>query len=77
MNCRYCNGVNTKEHRKTRFCAYDIPNPFVMENVPALVCNLCGDKTYSGDAVKALKKSKTAKRKPAAAKPFKFSISTN
>ena len=56
MNCYYCKGVNTLEERNTRFCAYDIPDPFVVEQVPALVCRLCGDKSYYGNVVKALDK---------------------
>ena len=58
MNCYYCKGVDTMGEQNTRFCAYDIPNPFVMQNVPASVCRLCGDKSYSGDVVTALEKIK-------------------
>ena len=56
MNCHYCHGVGTLEKRLTRFCAYDIPNPFLVERVPATVCRLCGDTSYSGDVVAALEK---------------------
>ena len=61
MNCYYCKGVDTMEAQNTRFCAYDIPAPFVMENVPASVCRLCGDKSYSGNVVTALEKIKNGK----------------
>lgn len=63
MNCYYCKGVDTKERQNTRFCAYDTPNPFVMENVPAMVCYLCGDKTFSSDAVTALEQIKNGEAK--------------
>ena len=56
MNCPYCHGVGTLEKRLTRFCAYDIPSPFLVERVPATVCRLCGDKSFSGDVVAALEK---------------------
>ncbi len=58
MNCHYCNGVDTVEEETTRFCACDIPQPFVVENVPAFVCYLCGDKSFLGGAIKAMDKIK-------------------
>lgn len=63
MNCYYCKGIDTMEQQNTRFCAYDIPNPFLMENVPALVCRLCGEKSYSGEVVSALEKIKNGEAK--------------
>ena len=65
MNCYYCKGVDTVEQRNTRFCVYDIPNPFLVENVPALVCYLCGDKSFSGATVSALNKIKDGEAKAA------------
>ena len=65
MNCFYCHGVETIEETTTRFCACDIPNPFIVENVPASVCRLCGDKSYSGEAVDALEKIKNGGCQPA------------
>ena len=56
MNCYYCKGVDTLEEKNTRFCVYDVPDPFVVEQVPALVCRLCGDKSFSVNVVKALEK---------------------
>lgn len=58
MNCRYCNGVNTVEAQITTFSICDLPQPFMVENVPALVCYLCGDKTFSGKAIDAMNKIK-------------------
>ena len=73
MNCYYCKGVDTLEEQNTRFCVYDVPDPFVVEQVPALVCRLCGDKSFSGNVVKALEKSGLAKRKPMDSKVFESS----
>ena len=56
MNCYYCKGANTMEQKSTRFCAYDIEAPFIMENVPASVCRLCGEKSYTDEVVSALEK---------------------
>ena len=58
MNCVYCNGVDTVEEQLTRFCACETPRPFIVENVPAFVCRLCGDKSFSGEAVSELEKMK-------------------
>ena len=63
MNCYYCKGIDTMEQQNTRFCAYDVPSPFLMENVPALVCRLCGEKSYSGEVVSALEKIKNGEAK--------------
>ena len=59
MNCYYCKGVDTLEERNTRLCVYDIPEPFVVEQVPARVCRLCGDKSFTGNVVEALEKIRT------------------
>ncbi len=61
MNCYYCHGIGTVEKQQTRFCACDAPQPFIVENVPALVCIQCGDKTFSGEVVSALEKIKDGK----------------
>lgn len=56
MNCYYCKGVNTMDQQSTRFCAFDIDDPFIMENVPASVCRLCGEKSYSEEVISAIEK---------------------
>lgn len=56
MNCHYCHGVGTVKEQQTRFCACDSPQPFIVENLPALVCIQCGDKSFRGEAVTALEK---------------------
>ena len=71
MNCYYCKGIDTVEEKLTRFCAYDVPDPFLMENVPASVCRLCGDKSYSGDVVTALEKIKNREVKPSNSQFFR------
>ena len=58
MNCRYCHGVGIVAEQQTRFYACDAPQPFVVENLPALVCVQCGDKSFRGEAVTALEKIK-------------------
>jgi hypothetical protein len=58
MNCFYCKGVDTVEEQPTRFCACESPQPFVVENVPAAVCRLCGDRAFSAETVAALEKIK-------------------
>ena len=58
MNCFYCKGVDTVEEQPTRFCACESPQPFVVENVPAAVCRLCGDKSFSAETVAVLEKIK-------------------
>ncbi len=56
MNCHYCNGVDTVEEKTASFSACDIPQAFIVENVPAFVCYLCGDKSFSSASIKALGK---------------------
>ena len=56
MNCHYCKGIDSVEEQISNFCSCDLDDPFVVENVPALVCRLCGDKSYSGATVVKLEK---------------------
>ena len=60
MNCSYCKGVGSVEKETTTFSAYDIPDPFIVESVPAFVCRLCGDKSFSAATVTALQAIKEA-----------------
>lgn len=48
MNCRNCSGAGTMERQLTRFCVGDADEPFFVENVPAFVCRLCGEKLFPG-----------------------------
>ncbi len=64
MNCFYCKGVETIEEGTTRFCACDASTPFIVENVPASVCQLCGDKSFSGETVDALQKINNGECRP-------------
>ena len=54
MRCPYCDGDDTIEEQLTRFCACDAPEPFIVDNLPARVCRLCGDKSFSDKAISAL-----------------------
>ena len=56
MRCDYCHGVNTVEEGLVRFCLEDAPEPYFVENIPAKHCDLCGDKTFSGEVVSVLEK---------------------
>ena len=56
MNCFYCHGIDTVEKGKTDYCIGELSNPFVVRNVPASICRLCGDESYSGDTVDTLDK---------------------
>ena len=64
MNCFYCHGVDTVENGKTHHCACDIDTPFIVENVPASVCRLCGDAAFSGETVNALEKIRNGECQP-------------
>ncbi len=64
MNCFYCRGVDTIEQTTTRFCAYDTDTPFLVENVPASVCLLCGDESYKGDTLDTLEEIKNGTFQP-------------
>lgn len=61
MDCNYCNGVDTVEEKVTRFCACEGAQPFFVENVPAFVCLLCGDKSYSGETLESLEQIRDGK----------------
>ncbi len=54
MDCYYCKGVDTVEEQLTRYCACELPDPFIVENVPSFVCRLCGDQSFSGETVTEL-----------------------
>ena len=71
MNCRYCNGTDTVEQEITTFSVCDIPEPFMVENVPALVCYACGDKTFSSSAIKAMNKIKYGEVKAHKSRPLR------
>ena len=64
MNCFYCHGVDTVENGTTHHCACDIDTPFIVENVPASVCRLCGDAAFSGETVDALEKIRNGECQP-------------
>ena len=59
MNCNYCDGIDTVEQGTTRFCAVEAPHPFVVDDVPASICRICGDKSFTAETVTKLEKIKT------------------
>ena len=48
MNCHYCFGVDTFKDELTEFCSWQRPAPFVVENIPALVCIQCSETIFPG-----------------------------
>ena len=61
MRCLYCDGDATIEERQIRFCACDTSEPFIVDNLPARVCRLCGDKSFSDEAISALETIKNGR----------------
>lgn len=49
MNCHYCFGVDTFKEELTEFCSWHRPTPFVVENIPALVCIQCSETIFAGE----------------------------
>ena len=49
MTCKLCG--NPMREQETSFCACDASPPVRFENVPAHVCEVCGEKVFSGTAV--------------------------
>ena len=49
MKCHVC-GCQM-EDRMVTFCACDAKPPLMVENVPALVCDACGEKQFSDETV--------------------------
>ena len=58
MLCIYCGGKDTVAERKVRFGICEVPKPFIIENVPAFVCILCGEKALPQVVIARLKSVK-------------------
>ncbi len=71
MRCSYCYGVDSIQEQLTRFCACDAPEPYIVENVPAEVCRLCGETTYSGETGTVLEKIIKGEAGPGRLKPIR------
>lgn len=54
MNCSKCGGRVVP--RLVRICACEATPPTIVENVPALVCSLCGDQEISDQTVQVLER---------------------
>ena len=54
MNCHYCYGVDTFKEELTEFSFWKASKPFVVENIPALVCIQCGETIFPGKVNLAL-----------------------
>ena len=44
------------ERRRVRLCAVDLTPPVMVENLPADVCEQCGERVYDNDVLAALAK---------------------
>ena len=52
MTCKLCG--NSMLAQETSFCACDALPPVKFENVPAHVCEVCGEKVFSREAVERI-----------------------
>lgn len=51
--CPYCH-TGRIEPRKAVYVQYHTPDLIVVDRIPALVCDNCGEKSYDPDALKNL-----------------------
>ena len=56
MRCTVCGG--TMVEQTVRFCACDATPPLIIENVPALVCEQCGEKVFSDSTIEGFESIK-------------------
>lgn len=56
MNCPQCG--DQLDERKVNFCACDISPAFMIEDVPAQVCNTCGEQVFSDETIAAFERVK-------------------
>ena len=70
VNCHYCGGVESVEATTTLFCDYRSATPVIVENVPAYVCELCGDTSFSGETVATLKTIDNGTSRPVGRRSF-------
>ena len=57
-DCPYCQGQDSVKTEKISVCAIEADEPYVLKNVPARVCNACGDKTFSQQTVQRTERVK-------------------
>lgn len=74
MNCSKCGGQMVP--RLIRICACEASPPTIVENVPALVCSLCGDREISDQTVGTLEhmRNGTIPSRPVRARVFDFAM---
>lgn len=72
MNCSKCGGRIAP--RLVRICACEATPPTIVENVPALVCSLCGDQELSDQTVQVLERMRdgSVASRPVLARVFDF-----
>ncbi len=59
MKCHICG--NDMKERRVRFCACEAEPPLIIENVPALVCETCGEQLFTSDTVAVFERIKAGK----------------
>jgi YgiT-type zinc finger domain-containing protein len=58
MDCIYCRGRDTFKEEFIRYYSEDGDNSFLVDNVPAFVCILCGEKALPQVVIARLKSVK-------------------
>ena len=64
-DCPVCHGPGTVKPTKTDWASAG-DNPLIIRNMPALVCTICGDETYLGDAIGMIESIQKGERRPTA-----------
>lgn len=59
MKCHICG--NEMKERRVRFCACEAEPPLIIENVPALVCDACGEQVFTSATVAFFERVKAGK----------------
>ena len=62
MKCSRCNGK--MEERTIKFCACNAPMPIMVENLPAQVCDTCGDEVLPTQAIEMLEQIQRGELSP-------------
>lgn len=64
MACYNCRSSNTEELQNVRYFQWEGSKPFIVENVPAIVCRLCGPTGYSGSVLSVIERIRDGKGTP-------------
>ncbi len=77
MQCKLCG--NVMHERLTSFCAWESTPIVKVENVPALVCTVCGEKVFSQNTVEEVQRLQRdgSGYRRAEARIFDFSVASS